>query len=213
MNLAALATCLALAAPAEAATPAERSLEEGMARFRELEDRKAAEAFEAGLSAAPSPAVEAKLALYLGLARFNLLDPGGARAAFRRALAADAAVIPPDEANPRALELFGEERAALRAERWSSPRRIAGFAVAGAGVAALGGGLVFGLSAGRARDQAAGAATAEGAQGMLDVARTRALFANIFFAAGGALLAGGATVAFWPAASGSGGGLSVSGTW
>lgn len=76
---------------------------------------------------------------------------------------------------------------------------LPGLIVAGVGVLAVGGGVVFGLMAQSSEDEYATAPTMTPAEidaaiEIRDRAETQALLANIFFAAGGALVLGGAAL-------------------
>ncbi len=198
--MAALPLLLALAA--SQASPAESRLAEAKAMLSQLEDKKAAEAAENGLKLSPPEAVAAQLLVTLGLARFNLLDTEGARRAFRAAVVADEKIAPPEDANPRAVALFGEARAEIRQATATPAWRFVGIALAGIAVAALGTGAGLGASSQLARSQAVSDPSAESAQAEMTVARGRATAANWLFAVGGVLAVAGGTLALWPATGG-----------
>jgi hypothetical protein len=185
-------------------TPAEQRLLEAQAMLSQLEDKKAAETAEAGLKLTPPDPIAAKLLITLGLARFNLLDAEGARRAFRAAAIADPQLLPPDDANPRAVTLFGEARAQARAEETPPPYRYVGIALAGVGVLALGAAVGFGFSSQLARSHAVSNPSAESAQGEMTVAQNRATAANWMYAVGGVFAAGGGAVAIWSFVGGAG---------
>jgi hypothetical protein len=179
-------------------SPAEEHLTESQQWLSQLEDRKAADSALAGLKLNPPEPVAARLLIVLGLARFNMLDAEGARRAFRAAAVADPQATPPDEANPRAVALFGEARAESRTAEPSNVLRYAGIAIGGLGVAALASGGGFGFSSQLARNHAVSTPSAESAEGELTLARTRATTANVLFIAGGVLAIAGGLLSFLP---------------
>ena len=187
---------------AHAPSLAENHLAEAQALLAQLEDKKAADTAIEGLKLKPPDPVAARLLLTLGLARFNLLDAEGARRAFAAAAMADPVLSLPDDANPRALSLYGEARAQAKAATVTPPWRYVGAAVAVIGLLALGGGVGFGFSSQAAHTSATNDPSAESAQGWLTVARGRAMVANGLLVAGAVLTLGGGAVTVWPAGGG-----------
>jgi hypothetical protein len=174
-----------------------------------------------------TPQQTAELCVLLGIARFNLSDLEGSRLAFRRALKANGMVTLPPRAAPKVRALFDEVKAEpVAPEPPPAPpqpptptpapgpvevvkpapepasslgtRRIAGIAVAGAGlVAGVVGGVLIG-TAYSARDQAQAQTNADNARTQFAAAQSQLLIGQILTGASAAILIAGIVLAVWP---------------
>jgi hypothetical protein len=177
-----------------------------------------------------TPQQTAELCVLLGIARFNLSDLEGARLAFRRALKANGMVALPPRVAPKVRALFDQVKSEpiapepppappqpLAQAQASAPsevvkpapepasglgtRRIAGIAVAGAGlVAGVIGGVMIG-TAYSARDQAQAQMNADNARTQFSAAQSQLLIGQILTGAGAAVLIAGIVLAVWPASA------------
>ncbi|HSI04200.1 MAG: tol-pal system YbgF family protein [Myxococcota bacterium] len=187
-------------------------LERGHRAFENLKYEQALEHFTRSLAAAENTAERVDAYVYIGMSRFELGDEPGARQAFREALALDRKAALSPLASPKIESAFADERARLVANDPLPPTvtpapppepvpvtatapppavatrsHVPTIVAAAAGVALITAGILVGISARRAQDDAEAATFASDAKGLDDKAHSRARTANILYGAGGAL--------------------------
>ncbi len=185
-------------------------LDRGHQAFDNLRYEQALEHFTRSLASAESTEERVDAYLYIGMSRFELGDEPGARQAFREALALDRKAALSPLASPKIESAFADERARFAIEAplptQASPppapapvtattpappvttrSHLPTIIAAAAGVALITAGVLVGISARRAGDDAEAATFASDAKALDDKAQARARTSNILYGAGAVL--------------------------